>query len=96
MVHIRLVQDPKNLAYNQLSAELCINEIKNILEICSSFDPKKLLSEGKIDISHVLMVAGRVTWTLPDIIDIVSAKSLRGRGPFIITLLKEGIIELLV
>lgn len=39
------------------------------------------------------MIAGRVTWTLPETIDIIIAKSLRNRGFFIVNLLNLGIVD---
>ena len=39
------------------------------------------------------MIAGRVTWTLPETTEIIAAKSLRNRGYFVTNLLELGIVE---
>jgi hypothetical protein len=95
VVHIRSSQDPSNIAYNQSGAKLIIAELKAIAELCHKVPLSDLFKDFKKCISTVVMVAGRVTWTLPDITDILNSKSLRNRGYYIISLLQYGLIDVL-
>ena len=95
VVHIRSSQDPSNIAYNQSGVKLIIAELKAIAELCHQVPLNDLFKDFKKCISTVVMVAGRVTWTLPDITDILNSKSLRNRGYYIISLLQYGLIDVL-
>lgn len=52
--------------------------------MCNKTDFNQLFTEGKLAIAKVFKITCRITWTLPDIADIISGKNLRNKGFYII------------
>jgi len=63
--------------------------------MCSKTDFDDLFRNGKLAIAEVFKITCRITWTLPDITEIISGKNLRNKGFYIISILKEGLIKIL-
>jgi len=60
--------------------------------MCSETDFDDLFRNGKLQIMKVFKITCRITWTLPEISEIISGKNTRNKGFYIISILKEGLI----
>lgn len=72
-----------------------MNEIRAIADQCNKTDFDTLFKDNKLAIANVFRITCRITWTLPDMTDIIAAKSLRNRGFYVISLLQEGLVGVL-